>query len=233
MRSSLFNSKSLWSLLTPTPGPITTQGPQQWWEIPSSGSLSLSLSLLMEMCGSTFGRLQGKYQHLVVSSSGKARCSAKHRTASSGKELSHILHNFPFLNSIAISQVALVVKNPRHRFNLWVRKSPWRRAWQPTHVFLPEESDGQRSLVGYSPWGHRVGHDWSDLAWMHSQQKAFSHIQLFILENTGVPQYPWGIDCRNWKVVVESREDTRILGPRQRRIQYGARDEAWSLRAFV
>ena len=32
---------------------------------------------------------------------------------------------------------------------------PWRRAWQPTAVFLPGESHGQRSLVGYSPWGHK------------------------------------------------------------------------------
>ena len=30
---------------------------------------------------------------------------------------------------------------------------PWRREWQPTPVFLPGESHGQRSLVGYSPWG--------------------------------------------------------------------------------
>ena len=31
----------------------------------------------------------------------------------------------------------------------------WRRKWQPTPVFLPGESNGQRSLVGYSPWGHK------------------------------------------------------------------------------
>ena len=37
----------------------------------------------------------------------------------------------------------------------WVRKIPWRRAWQPTPVFLPGESHGQRSLVGYSPWGRK------------------------------------------------------------------------------
>ena len=38
-----------------------------------------------------------------------------------------------------------------------VRKIPWRRTWQPTPVFLPGESHGWRSLVGYiySPWGHR------------------------------------------------------------------------------
>jgi len=32
---------------------------------------------------------------------------------------------------------------------------PWRRAWQPTPVFLPGESHGQRSLVGYSPWSRK------------------------------------------------------------------------------
>ena len=42
----------------------------------------------------------------------------------------------------------------RHRFSPWVRKIPWRRAQQPTPVFLPGESHGQGSLV-YSPWGHR------------------------------------------------------------------------------
>ena len=31
-------------------------------------------------------------------------------------------------------------------------KMPWRRKWQPTPVFLPRESHGQRSLEGYSPW---------------------------------------------------------------------------------
>jgi len=30
---------------------------------------------------------------------------------------------------------------------------PWRRKWQPTPVFLPGEPHGQRSMVGYSPWG--------------------------------------------------------------------------------
>jgi len=32
---------------------------------------------------------------------------------------------------------------------------PWKREWQPTSVFLLGESHGQRSLVGYSPWGHK------------------------------------------------------------------------------
>ena len=48
----------------------------------------------------------------------------------------------------------------RHRFNPRLRRIPWRRTWQPTPVFLPGKSHGQRSLAGYSPWGHkRVWHD--------------------------------------------------------------------------
>ena len=35
------------------------------------------------------------------------------------------------------------------------RKSPQRRKWQPTPVFLRGKFHGQRSLAGYSPWGHR------------------------------------------------------------------------------
>ena len=50
-----------------------------------------------------------------------------------------------------------VVMNPpaKHEFDLWVGKVPWRRKWQPTPVFLPGKSHGQRNLVGYSPWGHK------------------------------------------------------------------------------
>ena len=44
-------------------------------------------------------------------------------------------------------------QNRRREFNPWVGKSPWRRTWQPTPVFLPRESRGWRSLVGCSPWG--------------------------------------------------------------------------------
>ena len=36
-------------------------------------------------------------------------------------------------------------------FDPWVWKIPWRRKWQPTPVFLPEESHGRGSLVAYSP----------------------------------------------------------------------------------
>jgi len=47
----------------------------------------------------------------------------------------------------------------RCQFDSRVRKIPWRRAWQPTPIFMFRESHGQRSLEGYSPWNHRVGQD--------------------------------------------------------------------------
>ena len=61
-------------------------------------------------------------------------------------------------------------KHKRHEFDPWVGKIPCRRTWQPTPVFLPEEFHRQRSLVGYSPWDHRVGHYWSILAHTHAHK---------------------------------------------------------------
>ena len=43
----------------------------------------------------------------------------------------------------------------RDMFNPWVEKILWSRKRQPTPVFLPGESHGQRSLAGYSPQGHK------------------------------------------------------------------------------
>ena len=42
-----------------------------------------------------------------------------------------------------------------HGFDPWVEKIPWRRKQDATPVFLPGTFHGQRSLVGYSPWGHK------------------------------------------------------------------------------
>ena len=46
-------------------------------------------------------------------------------------------------------------RHKRCGFNPWVGKIPWSRKWQPTTVFLPGESYGQRSLAGNSPWGQK------------------------------------------------------------------------------
>ena len=41
------------------------------------------------------------------------------------------------------------------RFHAWVGQSPWTRKWQFTTIFLPWKSQGQRSLMDYSPWGRK------------------------------------------------------------------------------
>ena len=46
-------------------------------------------------------------------------------------------------------------RHKRCGFNPWVEKILWRRAWQPTPVFLPGESHGQKNLEGYSSWGRK------------------------------------------------------------------------------
>ena len=57
-----------------------------------------------------------------------------------------------------LSGKEIICQCRRHRFDSLVRKIPWRRKWQPTPVFSPGKSHGQRSLVG---WGQeRLGSDW-------------------------------------------------------------------------
>ena len=54
----------------------------------------------------------------------------------------------------------------RHRrfgFDLWVRKIPWRRKWQPTPLFLPGQFHGQRNPSGYSAW---VSKEWDTTEWL-------------------------------------------------------------------
>ena len=61
-------------------------------------------------------------------------------------------------------------------FDPWVEKILWKRKWQPTPVFLQGESHGQRSLVGYSPRGHKE----SDMTEVSSHTYAlYTHLALF------------------------------------------------------
>ena len=78
--------------------------------------------------------------------------------------------------------MARLVKEPtcqcrryrRYGFDPWVRKIPWRRAWQPTPGFLPGKLHGQRSLAGdRQPMGSQgVGHDWATKQWQHVLQES-------------------------------------------------------------
>ena len=71
-----------------------------------------------------------------------------------------LMFGFGPCHLVASLVAQMVVENllstmPEIRFDPCVRKIPWRRKWQPTPVFLPEEFCGQRGLVGYSPWGRK------------------------------------------------------------------------------
>ena len=83
-----------------------------------------------------------------------------------------------------LRQERICLQCRRPRFDLWVGKTPWRRKWQPTPVFLPGEFQGQSSLVGYSPWGRRVGHDWATNTHTLDQKDHWSseiYLSLFIV----------------------------------------------------
>ena len=51
--------------------------------------------------------------------------------------------------------VVVCLQCRRPGFDSWVRKTPWRRKWQPTPVSWPGKSHGQRNLAGYSPWSRK------------------------------------------------------------------------------
>ena len=59
----------------------------------------------------------------------------------------------PYIGGASDKEPACQCKrHKRCRFDPWVQKIPQRRKWQPTPVFLPRESHGQRTLVVYIPW---------------------------------------------------------------------------------
>ena len=64
--------------------------------------------------------------------------------------------------------------------HLWVGKISWRKRWQPTPIFFPRKSYGQKSLVGYSPWGcKKVGHD---CAHMHAYSLYTHLVESFFVD---------------------------------------------------
>ena len=56
---------------------------------------------------------------------------------------------------LVVKKVPARAGKQRLGFDPWVGKICWRNAWQPTPVFLPGESHGQRGLAGYNPWCHK------------------------------------------------------------------------------
>ena len=123
----------------------------------------------------------------------------------------------------------------RLRFYPWVRKDLWKRDWQPTSVFLPGKSHGQRSLVSYSLWDcKRTEHDWVTkpppfkLSALFTNSKpqrytdklyasymSFHNLRVFIKRSlyinnrTGMPVY---LSIQNEEMYVETNK-SKILKP--------------------
>ena len=89
-------------------------------------------------------------------------------------------------------------RNKRHGFNPWVGKIPWRRKWQPTPVFLPGESHGQRSLAGYRPWGRKESHNWAtEHACMHTHESRGIQLQEMETHGNWLSDH-WLSKCYPW-----------------------------------
>ena len=85
----------------------------------------------------------------VLNNSGKS-CNTKNCI----KTNDYLFPGFP--GGASGKESACQCKRPKRQgFSPWVGKIPWRMAQQPTSRFLPGESHGQRSLMGYGSWGHK------------------------------------------------------------------------------
>ena len=72
-----------------------------------------------------------------------------------GQQYIHIQKNEVILNLTPGGSEGKASACRRPGLDPWVRKIPWRRKLQPTRVFLPGKSHGQRSMVDYSPWNRK------------------------------------------------------------------------------
>ena len=91
----------------------------------------------------------------------------------------------------------MCLQRGRPGFNPWVRKIPWRRAWQSTRVFLPGGSHGQRTLVGYSPWGH----DWVTNTFTFTQ---LLKLLISLLKSLHIRGYGFRVWQKTWVSLLKS-----------------------------
>ena len=113
-------------------------------------------------------------------------------------------------------------RHKRCRFDPWVRNIPWKRKWQPSPLFLPGKSHGQRSLVVYSLWcGKRVRYDLATKQqqyWFYSNipEKKTGFIQIFQqIENyTSLYMVVYTDICpesKTWKIHIIGKDNYRLI----------------------
>ena len=127
-------------------------------------------SRLLVMTLSLF--LHGTYLHcseLFYYLSGVGQCNLlfyfAHRFSSRAlKTNCHMVCSIKGFPGGSDSKASLYLQCGRPGFDPWVGKIPWRKKWQTTPVLLPRKFYGWRSLVGYSPWGHK---ELDTTEWLH------------------------------------------------------------------
>ena len=80
---------------------------------------------------------------------------------------------------------------------------PWRRKWQPTPVFLPGESNGRKSLVGYSPWGRKESDMTEQLHFTFSK----NHCCCSVAKSCLTLMTPWTVACQASLTMEFSRQE--------------------------
>ena len=78
-----------------------------------------------------------------------------YQTDISGMKMLHLVVNIFHRWNSGKESACQCKRHRKCRFYPWMGKIPWSRKWQPTPVFLPGTSHGQRSLTGYRPWGRK------------------------------------------------------------------------------
>ena len=105
-------------------------------------------------------------------------------------------------------------RHKRLQFDPWVRKIPWRRAWQPIPVFLPGESHGQRRLADYSPQGRKES-DTTD-ATQHARTFQSAFLNAYYVSSTVLGTWctlnkTWSLSSRCSLIIGETDSQTCLL----------------------
>ena len=100
-------------------------------------------------------------------------------------------------------------------FDPWVGKIPWRRKWQPTPVFLPGESHGQRSLVGYSPRAAKSQIQLSDFTFTFILGRSDAEAETPILWTPDEENWLFGKDPKagkDWRQEEKGMTEDKMVG---------------------
>ena len=134
-----------------------------------------------------------------------------------------IFHSIAYAHPVVFlaSLVAQLVKSPpavpETRVQSLGREDPREKGMHPSPVFLPGESHGQRSLSGYSPWGHkRVRHDWAANTFTHTESSPLIlEVRRVVITETAVGAgRTWNqTRGRTWKQTRGISEELVVMFP--------------------